>query len=414
MKRQLLRRICTGILVPAMIAGMLFGCAAPGGSADGTQTDEQQTGQETDAAQDTEPAQEDESQTAASENQNPDMEGMDAMSVVRDMRIGWNIGNTLDATKDGVLPNEPAYKCETAWGNPSVTQELVDAVLDSGFNVVRVPVSWINHVGPAPDYEISEAWMNRVQEVVDYAYNRGAYVILNLHHEDWNYPYYDNEEAACERMRIMWSQIAERFKDYDEHLIFEAQNEPRKVGTAQEWTGGDQEGWDVVNATNAAFIDTIRNAGGSNPYRMLMIPGYGANSTVGIQHMDIPEGDNRIIVSVHAYSPYNFALNKSGTSEWNNDTYDIDKLMSDLKSLFIDKGVPAIIGEFGAMNKDNEDERVAWATYYLSAAKEIGVPCVWWDNGAFSGGGELFGLFNRYNGEVEYPALLDAMMKATE
>lgn len=410
MKKKIIRNVLVAAVSLTMVMGLAAGCGQKAPESVGDETVQSKTQQE----EPTETSTEESTQVVKSENLNKQMEEMNAQDVVSKMRIGWNIGNTLDATKDGVWPNEPAYKCETAWGNPSVTQELIDAVLESGFNVIRVPVSWVNHVGAAPDYQISENWMDRVQEVVDYAYNKGAYVILNLHHEDWNEPYYDNEEAACERMSLMWSQIAERFKDYDEHLIFEAQNEPRKIGTSLEWNGGDQEGWDVVNATNAAFVETVRNSGGSNPYRMLMLPGYGANSTVGIQHIDIPKGDDRIIISVHAYSPYNFALNVNGTDKWNNDTYDIDKLMSDLKSLYTDKGIPVIIGEFGAMNKDNEEERVEWATYYLTAAKEIGVPCVWWDNGAFTGAGELFGLFNRYTGEVVYPTLLEAMMQATE
>jgi endoglucanase len=426
-----LRKRLALALAGVMLVGMLSGCGGTadstntaGQSASGTQTTEAVVDagieQESGDTEGTDESGSQASEAAAtdeqkSENKNPAMESMSAADVVSQMRIGWNIGNTMDASASGALPLDPPYKCETAWGNPQVTQELIDAVLDSGFNVIRIPVSWSSHVGAAPDYEITESWMNRVQEIVDYAYNKGAYVILNLHHETWNDPYYDSEEAICDRMQKIWTQIADRFADYDEHLIFEGQNEPRKQGTSVEWTGGDQEGWDVVNAANAAFVEAVRSAGGSNPYRMLMIPGYAASSsTTALEHIEIPEGDDRIIVSVHAYTPYNFALNVNGTSSWNNDTMDIDQLMSDLKSLFIDKGIPVIIGEFGAMNKENEAERAEWATYYLTKAKEIGVPCLWWDNGAFSGSGELFGLFDRTTGEVAYPDLLEAMMKATE
>ncbi len=336
---------------------------------------------------------------------------LSAMDVVSKMKIGISIGNTLDSTNDTLARVEPAYKFETAWGNPSVTQEWVDAVLEQGFNVVRIPVSWKNHIGDAPDYVIVESWMDRVQEVVDYAYSKGAYVILNLHHEDWNYPYYDNEEAACEKMRAIWSQIAERFKDYDEHLIFEGQNEPRKVGTSLEWNGGDEEGWDVVNVTNKAFVETVRAGEGFNPERILMIPGYAANSSVALEHIEVPADDDKIIVSVHAYEPYDFALNTEGRSEWNDDTAAIDTLMSSLKELFIDKGIPVVIGEFGAMNKENEEERAKWVRYYVSEAAKIGVPCVWWDNGLFEGDGERFGLIDRRTCECAYPMLLEAMMQ---
>ncbi|MCM1308647.1 MAG: glycoside hydrolase family 5 protein, partial [Butyrivibrio sp.] len=322
---------------------------------------------------------------------------------------GISLGNSLDSTNSGIIRVEQPWKWETAWKNPKLTEELVDALVDAGFTTIRIPVSWTDHLAPEPDYLIVESWMDRVQEVVDYAYDRGVYVILNLHHEDWNYPYYDNQEKACEIMRAVWGQIAERFKDYDEHLIFEGQNEPRKVGTSLEWSGGDEEGWDVVNATNKAFIETIRSSGGSNPYRMLMIPDYAANSAVALEHLEVPEDDDRIIVSVHAYTPYNFALNANGTAEWNNDTREIDELMTRLKTLFTDKGIPVIIGEFGAVNKDNTEQRAQWLKYYMSAAKEIGVPCFWWDNGYFNLDGENLGFIDRRTYEIKFPELLEAM-----
>lgn len=350
-------------------------------------------------------------ETIVAENKNKKMEDLTAMDIVKDMKIGWNIGNTLDSTRTDITRIDPPYKFETAWGNPKVTQELIDTVLGSGFNVIRIPVSWTNHIGPEPEYQITDSWMERVQEVVDYAYDKGAYVILNIHHEDWNYPYYDNLDRASAEMEAVWKQIAEVFQDYDEHLIFEGQNEPRKVGTPFEWNGGDAEGWEVVNKTNQVFIDTVRAAGGSNPYRMLMIPGYAANCSVGIKHIEVPENDNRVIISVHAYEPYDFALNKDGRSEWNHDTDEIDRLMKDLQTLFLDKGIPVIIGEFGAMNKNNESDRAEWAAYYVSAARKTGVPCIWWDNGLFEGDGERFGLFDRHTYECRYPELLAALMQ---
>ena len=336
------------------------------------------------------------------------------MDAVKEMRAGISIGNTLDATKPDSIGTEAPVRFETAWFNPVITQELIDAVLASGMNVVRIPVSWTNHLGSAPDYLIVESWLERIKEVVDYAYGRGAYVILNLHHEDWNYPYYENQEAACAQMKAVWSQIAEAFKDYGQRLIFEGQNEPRKIGTPLEWNGGDKEGWEVVNATNRAFVDAVRSSKGQNPSRILMIPGYAANCSVGIRHLELPEGDDKIVVSVHAYEPYDFALNINGRSAWNNDTDEIDRLMEDLKELFLDKGIPVIIGEFGAMNKDNEDERAAWAKYYVGEAGKLGIPCLWWDNGLFEGEGERFGFFDRYTYECKYPKILKALLRGTE
>lgn len=141
-----------------------------------------------------------------------------------------------------------------------------------------------------------------------------------------------------------------------------------------------------------------------------MIPGYAANCSVGIQQIKVPENDMRVIISVHAYEPYDFALNPNGRSAWNHDTVAIDKLMSDLKTLFIDKGTPVIIGEFAAMNRDNESERAQWAEYYVHAAKEIEVPCIWWDNGIFVGDGERLGLFDRHTYMCQYPEILKALM----
>lgn len=336
------------------------------------------------------------------------------MDFVKNLKLGLSIGNTLDSVSEDLKYTDAPSVGETAWGNPVITKQLVDTILATGINLIRVPVSWGKHLGPAPDYAVAESWMNRIQEVVDYAYKQGAYVILNCHHEDWNIPTYDNREKACERIINLWTQIAERFQDYGERLIFEGQNEPRKIGSATEWTGGDEEGWDIVNVTNKAFIETIRKAKGFNPKRYLMIPGYAANSTVGIRHLEIPKDDGRIIASVHAYVPCEFALEIPGRSDWKHDTAVIDRLMKDLKELFIDRGIPVILGEFGAMNKNNEAERAEWVTYYLTAAKKIGVPCVWWDNGLFDSDGENFGLFDRYTYEVKYPVLFQAMLQTVK
>lgn len=142
-----------------------------------------------------------------------------------------------------------------------------------------------------------------------------------------------------------------------------------------------------------------------------MVPGYAASSSdTALKSIVLPQ-DEHLIVSVHAYTPYNFALNKEGKSTWDNDTRDIDHLMELLDELFLSKGVPVIIGEFGAMNKDNEDERVQWARYYVSKAREYGVPCVWWDNNAFDGDGENFGLLNRRELTFPYPELLKALIE---
>lgn len=341
------------------------------------------------------------------------MEELTAADVVGDMKIGWNLGNTLDSHNSSFSVDMSAEAFETAWGNPVTTKALIDAVISKGFNVIRIPVTWDGHLMEEENWKIKEDWLDRVQEVVDYAYDNDVYVILNTHHESWYEPYYENEERAKEIMIAVWSQIAERFRDYDEHLIFEGMNEPRKIGTAVEWNGGDKEGWDVVNSLNETFVKTIRESGGNNPYRILMVTGYAANCWEGIKHLKVPE-DNKIAVSVHAYEPYEFALNLQGRENWNHDTTNINMIMNSLDALFLSKGIPVIMGEFGALIKDaegNEQDRAEFAQYYVNAAAKKGIPCIWWDNGAFSGNGELFGLIDRRTYEWKYPSIVDGMMK---
>ena len=138
------------------------------------------------------------------------MQDVSPMDLVKEMKIGWNLGNTLDAVGGSIGVN-----MEMAWGNPKTTQEMIDTIIDQGFNVIRIPVSWGGQMGGAPAYTVLPAWMDRVQEVVDYAYSRGVYVIVNIHHEDWHFPSEENKDAAAEQLTALWTAIATRFRDYD-------------------------------------------------------------------------------------------------------------------------------------------------------------------------------------------------------
>lgn len=333
--------------------------------------------------------------------------------LVKEFQIGWNLGNTLDATGGGAL-----LTSEMSWGNPKTSEEVFKKLKDSGFNIVRIPVSWENHFGPEPEYMIHDVWLKRVKEIVDYAIDNDLYVIINMHHEEWHFPSYDNQEKATTILTKVWAQIADEFKDYDEHLIFEGMNEPRMKGTALEWNGGNAEARDVINQLNNSFVETIRKADGNNPYRHLMIPTYAASSDSKTwRDFVIPE-DDKIIVSIHAYTPYNFALNKNGTAKWSSenqsDTRDIDNLMNNIYNSFLSKGVPVIIGEFGAVDKDNSEARVDWAKYYMQKASEKGIPCIYWDNGAFTGDGELFGLLDRREYIWKNQDIVDALMEGID
>ncbi|OUM68196.1 glycoside hydrolase family 5 protein [Piromyces sp. E2] len=345
------------------------------------------------------------------------MKDISSKELIKELKIGWSLGNTLDAQcLDKLNYSENQLASETCWGNVKTTPELYTKLYELGFNIFRIPTTWTGHFGDAPDYKINEVWMKRVHEVVDYALNTGGYAILNIHHETWNYAFAENVEKAKIIIRAIWTQIANEFIGYDEHLIFEGLNEPRKVGTDLEWNGGDKEGCNAVNEMNAEFIKTVRATGGNNILRHLMIPTYGATiNGEALKNFIFPSGDDKLIVSLHAYTPYNFALNTGvGATDKFDSTSDIDSLMKTIKTSFINKNIPVILGEFGAMNRDNESERARWAKYYVKQATAIGVPCVIWDNGLFEGDGELFGVIDRSSLDVTYPAFLKGLMIGLE
>ena len=338
---------------------------------------------------------------------------MVSWDFVQNLGVGWNLGNTLDARVRGGKPKTTSEQ-ETAWHNPVTTEEMIKTVYDKGFDILRIPTSWGDFLGDAPDYTVNRDWMNRVQEIVDYGLKYNMTIILNLHHEDWHFPSYENYPAASAIISKLWTQIANHFSDYDNRLIFEAMNEPRKKGTPVEWTGGDDEGRDVVGKLSIDFINAVRAAGGNNATRMLMIPTYAASSDEpAMKGFVMPEGEN-LIVSVHAYTPYVFALKEGEPGKWIGDyEKEIDSLFDRIDRYFLSKKIPVIMGECGARRKgDNISDRVQWASYYRKTAKKYGVPCIWWDNGSYDGDErhELFGLLNRRTCTWVYPEIADAFI----
>lgn len=334
----------------------------------------------------------------------------DAIAFVKNIKAGWNLGNTLDALGSGV-------ESETCWGNIKTTEAMIKAVKNEGFNAVRIPVSWGKHMDGK--YKVDKAWMDRVQEIVDYAIDNDMYVILNSHHDnEWTMPKsadYKNSEA---QFKSLWTQISERFKDYDEHLIFEGMNEPRTEGTAQEWNGGTAPERKQINRYLDIFVDTVRSSGGKNAQRYIMFPTYAASLNGGaVNDLEIPD-DKRFIVSVHSYSPYNMALNRNSnqTAFDANGKREVDNVIKTINDKFISKGQAVIIGECGSMNKQNDKERAALAEYYTSAAKGIGVPCFWWDNGTKCppSEGEGFGILDRSTLKWWFKDVADAFVRGAE
>ncbi len=366
------------------------------------------------------------------------LKNADTEAILEDMGLGWNLGNSLDATGGSGLDTE------TSWSNPKTTQALIDKVKSLGFNTVRVPVSWGKHVS-GDNYTIDSAWLARVKEVVDYCYKNDMYVILNIHHDTKSsasasgagyYPRSSAYSSSEKFVTSVWSQAAEYFKDYDYHLIFETLNEPRLIGTGYEWWFNKwnipsevKDAIDCINKLNQKAVDTIRDTGSNNRGRLIMCPGYDASidgATVSGFKLptDISGNKNRIAVSVHAYSPYNFAMNvgSGSTSTYTSSIKnELQDLFSTLKSTFRDKGIPVVIGEFGSTDKNNTAERVKWATDYTALAKKNNIPCVLWDNNAFARyngssivlNSEYHGYINRKNNTVTSPAkdVIEALMK---
>ncbi|MBQ7678332.1 MAG: cellulase family glycosylhydrolase [Butyrivibrio sp.] len=349
----------------------------------------------------------------------------EGLQFVRDLRIGWNLGNTLDAHGDWYKGDE--LGTETIWQPDLTTRALFHEMKEAGFSTIRVPVTWHGHFTDE-DYTISEAWMNRVDEVVHYGLDEGLYVIINIHHDNdpesgCLYPDEAHRAQSIHYVERIWTQVAERFADCDEHLIFEAMNEPRLVGTSVEWNldtkqASCREAVDVINALNQRFVDVVRASGGNNATRWLTCPGYAASvNGVICDEFKLPDDPaGRVILEVHAYTPYAFALDQNGTDHIDirskEDMADLTWTLDTLYNRFTSKGIPVLIDEFGALIKgDNLQDRVDFTAYYIARARARGISCCWWDNNAFDGDGEKFGLIHRNDCTWVFPEIRDALMR---
>lgn len=339
---------------------------------------------------------------------------MTSQELVSSMKIGWNLGNTLDvcqADRDGdgrvnehVAEGEKVD--ETLWGNPFATQELFDALLEDGVNAVRIPVTWRDHIDGAGN--IDAEWLDRVQEVVDYAYDIGMYVIINIHHDGGGDPDFgawichaatDYENTAA-RYRTLWTQIAERFRNYDERLIFESMNE----------VGFDSlslpKAYELLNTLNQEFVDLVRASGGNNPERHLLIAGYWTDIAMtcsqSYQMPNDPAGKS--IVSVHYYTPWQFCTtNIQDTWGTASEQKQMEDLVARMKTNFVDKGIPVIIGEYAASG-DDFDSCVFFIEKFVKLCTDYGMATFLWDNG---------GQVDRTTYEWRTPEYLKVLKRAT-
>jgi endoglucanase len=326
-----------------------------------------------------------------------------AEELTAKIKIGWNLGNTLDAPS------------ETAWGNPKTKKSHIDAIKAAGFNAVRIPVSWSRHVDK--NYNINVKFMKRVKEIVGYAIDNDMYILLNSHHDNSIFKIQDKDMPTSKKaFEKIWTQIAGQFRNENEKLIFEGLNEPRTEGSSKEWQGGTAEERNNLNLLEQIFVDVVRKSDSNNTKRILMVSTYAASSDqVPLDGVVLPDDPlnyvNKFIVSVHSYSPYNFALNEGNgaVDTWSesnpNDTRDIKNTIDRPYNKFVSNGIPVIIGEFGAINRNNESTRAEWAEFYVSYAKSKNIPCFWWDDGG------NFKLLNRGNNNFYFPAIKSALMR---
>jgi endoglucanase len=344
-----------------------------------------------------------------------------AFDIVNDIKIGWNLGDSLDCHFDiERAVNAPVTSLEIV-NNPPVTKANIDMIKYTGFNAIRIPVSWYKAIDD--DYNIRDDWMKRVTQVVNFAALNDFYIIINSRNDQRLFMLADEYMQETEKAFVrIWEQIAENFKNYDEKLIFEALNMPRSTGGADEWSGNG-EGYKNLNKLNQLFVDTVRSSGGNNDNRILMVTTYASSaSESAISSLTIPNDSaiNKIIVSFNGYIPSSFTRNIGGgwsniwSKNFENDTIEIIETLDRIENLLVNKGIPVIISEFGATNRNNLESRVEWTEFFVSQARERGIPCFWWDNGLLrvtSSPRQSFGLLDRETNEFRYREIVEALLR---
>lgn len=351
------------------------------------------------------------------------MRNMTSLQLSGQMSPGWNLGNTLEAMGDPYVWGSTNFG-ETAWGNPKANQALFDGIKAAGFKSVRIPVSW-KHYADGGD-NISPQWMDRVTEVVNYAHNAGLYAMINIHWDGgWMQPTYAQQGAANARLTRFWTQIANNFKHHDDTLLFAGTNEVMVDGNYNPPTA---EYCAVQKGFNEKFIAAVRGTGGNNANRHLVVQAFNTNIDAAITCNAAMPGDwvgNRLMMEVHYYDPFDFALDDKSASwkwgqaanpsGWANESYTDGKFQA-MKTNFIDKGVPVILGEYAAILRTEYDpagsNRQYWNQYVTRAAFTRGVVPMYWDNGYTSN--HQMGLFNRAAGTQAYPSVIGAIVNAAK
>lgn len=362
-------------------------------------------------------------------------EDLNQSQIVEAMGPGWNLGNQLESVTDNVPE-------ETNWGNPVITEKLIQSVKAAGFKSIRIPVSYFAKIDDDKDYTIDSKWLDRVQEVVDYCIKNDLYAVINIHGDGYNtidggwlLCNGKNQTEIKKKYKKVWKQIAERFKNYDEHLLFESMNEEFDGSYSEP----NKEYYQNINDYNQIFVDTVRKTGDNNTKRWLIIPGWNTNIdyTAGDYGFKLPtdqyrdksidKEEQRIMISVHYYSPWDFCGGENGViTQWGNEADDPSKTSTTcdetymknqlnlMKTTFADKGYPVFIGEYGSIDKtsydsENEYYRAYFARKLCQLSRKNGCIPMYWDNGY--NGVHGFGLFDRTTCEVTQPVIIDAIME---
>lgn len=346
------------------------------------------------------------------------MRNITSQQLVEDMTFGWNLGNTLDVCQadrdgDGKINEhvEAGEKVdETLWGNPKATKELFTSLKKNGVNAVRIPVTWRDHMDS--NGNIDREWMDRVQQVVDYAYSQGMYVIINVHHDGGGDPKFGAwiiEESQkdyntfLKKYKNIWKQIAERFKNYSDYLIFESMNE---VGFDTLYNINKADAYNLINKINQDFVDIIRATGGNNAKRHLLIAGYYTDieRTCDSLYKMPDDKAGRCILSVHYYTPWDFCTcDIKHTWGTNSEVRQMETLIGKMKKNFVDKGIPVIIGEYAASGSD-----LSSCIFFIEKLNKLcsdyGIATFIWDSGS---------QVNRKTYKWRTPQYLEALKRAT-
>lgn len=336
----------------------------------------------------------------------PSYEMTDSIRFAQALGRGWNLGNTFDACEKHSA-EKAGLETETMWGNPETTKELIAYVKECGFDSIRIPITWAQHLGDAPDYTIDEQWLNRVKAVVDWSLACGMKVIINVHHDDafWLITDEAHKETSKDILIKIWTQLCNEFADYDENLIFETMNEPRVEGAEDEWQG-NAETRAIVNYLNFAALEAIRSSGGNNKDRYVLIPTYAASGMdENIDALELPE-DDRVIVSIHYYfgtaHQSEFADNEKVWSLSQKQA--LYKTFQRMHKRYIANGYGVVKSEFGWTDRENIENLAENTSFYIELAEKFGFSCMVWDNG------ESFGIIDRNSLKVLCPEYLDAIV----